>query len=97
MHETPSIVKPHSMLKRTLIGLMDLIFGLTYISITMPLFGQVLNNPHDWLSITFGEFFDGNKLWFNLYIFSLFYIPIRILLRDELWRIIFKEDEIKPS
>lgn len=85
--------RPRSKIKTIIILMIDLVFSLTYISIMMPLLGWVLDASHDWTTVTFGEFFDGQKWWFNIFILSLFYVPIRFLLKDELWRIIFKEDK----
>ena len=97
MHEIPTGPKQRSQLKTIIILLIDLVFSLAYISIMMPLLGWFLDTSRDWTTVTFGEFFDGKKWWFNIFILSLFYVPIRFLLRDELWRIIFKEDERKLS
>jgi hypothetical protein len=72
--------------------LVDLIFGLIYLSIAMPLIAQLLDSSNDWKTITLGEYFSGSKLWLSVWILSLFYLPIRLLLKGKFWSIIFKKE-----
>lgn len=76
-------------IKIILIQSVDIIFALVFLSIAMPLLGWLLDYSTEWSTITFGEFFDDRKWWFNLWILSLFYVPMRALLRNEFWNIIF--------
>jgi len=73
--------------------LVDLIFGLIYLSIAMPLLAQLLDSSNGWKTLTFGEYFSGSKLWLSMWILSLFYLPIRLLLKGKFWGIIFKKEK----
>lgn len=72
-------------------GLIDLTFTIAWISFSMPLLGWLLGSKNDWKTVTFGEFF-GEKLWFDLWILSVFYVAVRLLLRGEFWQIVFKHN-----
>jgi hypothetical protein len=68
-------------IKKIGIRLLDIVIIITYISIVMPLLGWLLQSSSEWKSISFGEFFSDNRLWFNVWISSLFYVPLRLLLK----------------
>ena len=80
------------MIKKIIINSVDAIFGIAYISIAMPLIGWLLDSSTEWSTITFGEFFSDYGWWFNIWIVSLFYLPVRFLLRGKLWEIIFNKN-----
>ncbi|HEX8974826.1 MAG TPA: hypothetical protein VF817_05105 [Patescibacteria group bacterium] len=71
----------------------DIVFGLAYISIPMGLLGWVLDTSKEWSTISFGEYFSDNKWWFSFWVLSLFYIPLRFLMRGEFWKMIFDNIE----
>lgn len=73
-------------------GAVDIVFSISWISFSIPLLGWIFGAEKDWGTVTFGEFF-GKKTWFDLWIISIFYIAIRLLLRGKLWRIIFDGEE----
>ena len=82
--------------KKAVSGLVDVIFILSFLSIVNPnLIGWVLSTSGEWQTITFGEYFSDSKLWFNMWVLSLVYIPIRLLLKDKFWGILFGEKEAK--
>lgn len=68
----------------------DFCFVLLWLSFSIPLLGCLLKAENDWKNVTFGEFF-GLKIWFNLWVISIFYWIIRLVLRDRFWKIIYKE------
>lgn len=72
--------------------LVDLIFGLIYLSVAMPLLAQLLDSSNDWKTLTLGENFSGSKLWLSVWILSLFYLPIRLVLKGKFWGIIFNKE-----
>ena len=60
----------------------------------MPLIGwAIFGAESDWNTLTFSEFF-GEKIWFNLWIISVFYSATRLLLKDKFWEMIFNKGKI---
>lgn len=81
-------------IKKIIINSLDAINAIAWISFSIPLLGWLFGAESDWRTITFGEFFD-KKIWFNIWIISIFYIAVRLLLREKLWDIVFENKKNK--
>lgn len=86
--------KAEEKVKNIVSGVFDITFSIVYVIFMMSSLSLLLDAT-EWRRITFSEYFSqqfsDSKLWFNLWILSLFYVPMRLLMRGEFWRIIFKK------
>lgn len=82
-------------IKKVVSVIADIVFLIPYLVIAMTLLGWFLDTSGEWKTITFGEMFDDSSIWFKFWIISLFYLPLRAILKGELWDIIFGDKKEK--
>jgi len=80
-------------LKRLIVHALDIICVLIYLAIFVGFGSIALNSGNDWSEISLGEvfgeqFFSNNKIWFDIWIFSLVYLPIRAILGEKFVKMI---------
>jgi len=87
--KTEDKAKGYTKIQEIIIGIFDFSAIMIWAGYNSQLLGLVLENNKDWEQVTLIDFFE-SKLWFNLWVASLFYVGIRAVLRGEFWEILFK-------
>lgn len=75
---------------RLIVRLIDIISVLAYTFEAMIMLGPLLSGK-EWINVNLGNVFADSQLFFAVWVFSLFYIPIRLLLGEKFWKIIFND------